>query len=263
MLLVVSRAVEYSMAQFLSGRTMIRAIIFDFNGVIADDEAPHVRCFQQALSEQGLSITKEDYYGTYLGMDERTCTRMLLAARDGTADERQLSRITRRKAELFRTYTALHKPELFPGVIDFVKNSKGRFRLAIASGGRREQIDAALAGTPIEQDFELIVTAEDCPIGKPDPAIYLMTLNRLNVTTPDASQIVPSECLVIEDSLAGIRSAKAAGMCVLAVATTYPLDKLGEADYVLPNICNMDPDVVSSKMAQSGRDGRFTASRQQ
>ncbi len=90
-----------------------------------------------------------------------------------------------------------------------------------------------------------------------------MTLNRLNVTAPDASQIVSSECLVIEDSLAGIRSAKAAGMCVLAVATTYPLDKLGEADYVLPNICNVDPDVVSGKTAQSGRGGRFPASRQQ
>src|SRR6476469_2781687 len=61
---------------------VIRAIIFDFNGVIADDETPHVYCFQQALAEVGLALTKEDYYGAYLGMDERTCTRMLLDQRE-------------------------------------------------------------------------------------------------------------------------------------------------------------------------------------
>src|SRR4026207_2161144 len=63
---------------------VIRVIGFVFNGVIADDETPHVCCFQQALAEAGLALTKEDYYGAYLGMDERTCTRMLLARREGT-----------------------------------------------------------------------------------------------------------------------------------------------------------------------------------
>jgi HAD superfamily hydrolase (TIGR01509 family) len=242
---------------------MIRAIIFDFNGVIADDETSHLVCFRQALGEQGLSITKDEYYGTYLGMDERTCARMLLTARDGTCDDGLLQRIILRKADLFRAYTAVHKPGLFPGVIDFVKAAARRHRLAIASGGRREQIDAALAGTPIEQEFEWIVAAEDCPIGKPDPTIYRMTLNRLNATASDSPQIVPAECLVIEDSLAGIRSAKAAGMRVLAVATTYPFDKLSEADCVLTNLCETTPDIIMSKIAQVGQESRFSASRPQ
>lgn len=227
---------------------MIRALIFDFNGVIADDETPHVRCFQQALAEEGLSLTSDEYYGTYLGMDERTCARALLSARDGTCDERLLLRITQRKAVLFRDYTAAHKPALFPGVVDWVKRAAGRYRLAIASGGRREQIDAALAGTPIERDFELIVAAEDCPTGKPDPAIYLLTLDRLNAAAPDSPRLLPSDCAVIEDSLAGIRSAKAAGMRVLAVATTYPLDKLCEADYAFPDLCGPDADIAIGRM---------------
>ncbi len=238
---------------------MIRAIIFDFNGVIADDETPHVVCFQQALADVGLSLTKDEYYGTYLGMDERTCTSLLLMRRDGACDDRILDRVTLRKSELFRTHAAEHPPELFPGVVEFVKGAKPSYRLAIASGGRREQIDAALAGTPIERDFELIISAEDCPVGKPDPAIYVLALKRLNAAGSLSPMLAPAHCLVIEDSLAGIRSAKAAGMRVLAVATTYPLDKLRDADDVLTSLREAAPHVVTSRLVQTGLDGRFTA----
>ena len=230
---------------------MIRAIIFDFNGVIADDETPHILCFQQALAEENLVLSKEEYYGTYLGMDERTCTRMLLTQRDGTCDEHLLSRIGERKAELFGRYTARHTPELFPGVIEFVKTARTRYRLAIASGGRRAQIDAALSGTPIEHDFEVIVTAEDCPVGKPDQAIYSLTCERLNTGGVSAETIKPAECLVVEDALAGIQSAKAAGMLVMALGTTYPLDKLSEADCIFENFRGVTPEIAISKLAQS------------
>lgn len=229
---------------------MIRAIIFDFNGVIADDETPHILSFQQALSEEGLSLTKDEYYADYLGMDERVCTRLLLIARDGICSDDALERITRRKTELFRAHTARQGPGLFPGVSDFVKAAKSRYRLAIASGGRREQIEAALAHTPIAGDFEPIIAAEDCPIGKPDPAIYRITLERLNVAQGAADPIAPAECLVIEDSLAGIRSAKAAGMRVLAVATTYPIDKLSEADFVALSLKDINPHRLIDKVTQ-------------
>ena len=236
---------------------MIRAIIFDFNGVIADDETPHVICFAQALAEENLSLTKEEYYGTYLGMDERTCTRMLLTKRDGACNEHQLLRIGQRKAELFRLYTARHKVQLFPGVIEFVKTAKARYRLAIASGGRRAQIDAALSGSPIEHDFEVIVAAEDCPVGKPDEAIYRLTCERLNAGRVGSDTIKPAECLVIEDSLAGIQSAKAAGMLVTALGTTYPLDKLGEADCLFQSLQNVTPEAMISQLARIGHEGRF------
>ena len=213
---------------------MIRAIIFDFNGVIADDETPHLICFQQALEEHGFSISKEEYYGAYLGMDERTCAAALLAARDGCCDRRVLQTIIDRKAELFREHTVSHRPPLFPGVVEFVRQAGTRYRLAIASGGRREQITDALRDTPIERDFAVIVSADDCAVGKPDPAIYSYTLKLLNAKEPRPPLVTAAECLVVEDSMAGIRSAKAAGMGVLAIATTYPLEKLSEADLVLP-----------------------------
>lgn len=208
----------------------LRAIIFDFNGVIADDEAPHFLCFRQALAEEGLELTKEEYYGFYQGMDERACAAALLAiaGRDNPAG---LQRIVERKAALFREYEKTQKPPLFPGVVGFVKEAAGRYRLAIASGGRREQIDYALRDTPIERDVSVIVSAEDVAIGKPDPAIYRLTLARINET--GVKPLIESqECLVIEDSLAGIQAARAAGMKVVAVATTYPAERLGQADLV-------------------------------
>ena len=218
---------------------MNRAIIFDFNGVLADDEAPHVLCFQQALAEVGLTLTAEEYYGAYKGMDERTCATLLLTARDGRSDGALLSRIMARKLDLFRRYTFAHKPALFYGVVPFVKEARSTFRLAVASGGRREQIEYVLAGTAIEHDFETIVSAEDCPIGKPDPAVYLLALQRLNDQRSFRSVLTPEDCLVLEDSRAGIEAAHAAGMTVVGVASTYPQEQLQEADLVVSNLKNL------------------------
>lgn len=221
---------------------MIRAILFDFNGVIADDETAHVECFCSALHEFGLTLSKTEYYGTYIGMDERSCTALLLTARDGKSEAGLIQQIQDRKAELFRFHPAAQKPELFPGVIEFVQAARPLCRMAIASGGRREQINRALCGTGIERAIELIVSADDCPVGKPDPAIYLLTLKRLNdVVRP---LLRPDECLVIEDSKAGIRAARAAGMPVLALATTYPADELREADCVMPSLAGVDPEAL-------------------
>ena len=125
---------------------MIRAIIFDFNGVIADDETPHLRCFQQALAEHGLSLTKNDYYDTHLGMDERTCAAALLTTREGTCDGNLLQAMMDRKATLFREYTAIHKPALFPGIVEFVKRAGAHYRLALPpeAGGSKSTLHCTI-----------------------------------------------------------------------------------------------------------------------
>ncbi|TLY38388.1 MAG: HAD family phosphatase [Nitrospirae bacterium] len=221
----------------------LRAIIFDFNGVLADDETPHFLAFQQALAEDGLALTQEAYYGAYLGMDERNCAAALLDSAGGGRDLARLRKIMARKATLFQAYTATHKPPLFEGAVEFVKQAGARYRLAIASGGKREEIEFALRETPIEKDFTVIVSAEDTLFGKPDPAIYRLALARLNAAPPRPRPPVrPPECLVIEDSRAGIRAALAAGMWVVGLATTYPADQLAEAHAVLPGLTGASLD---------------------
>ena len=212
------------------------AIIFDFNGVIADDETPHFLAFQHALAEEGVVLSREEYYGTYLGMDERNCLAALLRERTGANDPLREQRVHDRKASLFKAYTAAHKPPLFAGVTSFVAEAAARCRLAIATGGRREHVLSALEGTPIEHSFELLVSAEDIQVGKPDPAIYRLTLERFNARAQGSHALKPKDCLVIEDSIAGIQSAVKAGMIVLAVATTYPEHRLYEAHRVVDGL---------------------------
>ena len=226
----------------------MRAIIFDFNGVIADDEMTHLACFQEALREAGLALSKEDYYGTYLGMDERTCAAALLTRQHGSCDPALHTRIIERKAALFHDHTATHQAALFPWVTGFVKQAAGQYRLAIASGGKRDQIRSALAGQPIEPAFELIISADDCAVGKPDPAIYECALRQLNATRPKPPFLRASECLVIEDSRAGIQAGVQAGMRVLAVATTYPASQLTDAHLVLPSLDGVDPAELARRL---------------
>ena len=226
----------------------MRAIIFDFNGVIADDEMTHLACFQEALREAGLALSKEDYYGTYLGMDERTCAAALLTRQHGSCDPALHTRIIERKAALFHDHTATHQAALFPWVTGFVKQAAGQYRLAIASGGKRDQIRSALAGQPIEPAFELIISADDCAVGKPDPAIYECALRQLNARRPKPPFLRASECLVIEDSRAGIQAGVQAGMRVLAVATTYPASQLTDAHLVLPSLDGVDPAELARRL---------------
>jgi len=219
----------------------LRAIIFDFNGVIADDELLHFLSFQQALSEHGLSLTKEEYYGTYLGMDERMCAEALMKIQTGRVDQERLEQIAGHKAAVFNRLIVTQKPPLFPGVVELVRQAGSRCHLAIASGGRREQIEVALRGTPIERDFAVLVSAEDAAVGKPDPAIYVTALSKLNTAAPvPQPAITPAQCLVIEDSLAGIQAAHRASMKVLAVATTYPAAELKEADLIASGAWDID-----------------------
>ncbi|HNN44360.1 MAG TPA: HAD family phosphatase, partial [Nitrospira sp.] len=116
----------------------------------------------------------------------------------------------------------------------------------------REQILAALTGTAIEHKFELIVSADECPVGKPDPAIYEFTLRQLNARSPRPPLLRSSECLVIEDSRAGIQAALTAGMRVLAIATTYPASQLTEAHLVLPELDNVQPKDLAEQLFTAG-----------
>ena len=133
-------------------------------------------------------------------------------------------------------YTQSQTPPLFPGVIRLITRAMQRYRLAIASGGKHEQILRALRGTSVEHAFGVLVSAEDIAVGKPDPAIYRYTLERLNARRQAEPPVRPQECVVVEDSIAGIAAGLAADMKVVGVSTTYPAEHLTRAHLVLPSL---------------------------
>lgn len=212
----------------------LSAIIFDFDGVIADTEPLHFVSFRQTLSEIGISLTESDYYTDYLGYDDRGCFIAALTAHRRPTDSAALMQLMQRKAHAYLE-SVKNRLVIFPGVREFVREAAAAYPLAIASGALRHEIEVILEQAGLQKEFLHITGAEDVTRGKPDPEPFLHALNGLN-RQPRNQAIAAESCLVIEDSIPGIRGAKTAGMKVLAVANTHTIMDLHEADVVAQNL---------------------------
>lgn len=212
---------------------MLKAVIFDFNGVLVDDEPIHLEMFRKVLEEEGLSLSEKDYYERYLGMDDRSCFEAAFADQGRGLDDSALEELVRRKARYYRA-AAKDKIALFPGVEKLVRELSGSYPLAIASGALREEIETILQRIGLREYFQVVVSAEDTSIGKPSPETFAKALSQLNEKR--SQPILACECLVIEDSKEGILGARQAGMKCLAVANSYPADELTQADAVVRSL---------------------------
>lgn len=214
--------------------TSLAAIIFDFDGVIADTEPLHFAGFRQTLAEVGISLTETDYYANYLGYDDRGCFITALTAHRQPADPATLTQLMQRKAHAYMESVKDHLV-IFPGVCEFVREAAVVYPLAIASGALRHEIEVILEQAGLRKEFLHITSAEDVTRGKPDPQPFLQALAALNRQCGDQA-ITAGSCLVIEDSIPGIRSAKTAGMKVLAVTNTHTIRDLHEAHMVTQSL---------------------------
>jgi HAD superfamily hydrolase (TIGR01509 family) len=219
---------------------MLKAIIFDCDGVIVDSEPHHLRAFQTVLAEEGIPLTREAYYEKYLAMDDKGAFETVLAEWNRPADKDAVKPLILRKKGVYQALSQ-EKLILYPGVVDFVQKAQGRYHLAIASGAFRAEIKAALDYGHIRDAFPVIVSAQDVRRGKPHPEAYLTALQQLNERTNEPPML-PSECVVIEDSLHGVEAARAAGMRCLAVTNSYPREMLnGRADRIVDSLIGLDP----------------------
>ena len=216
---------------------MLRAIIFDFDGVVADSEPLHFAVFQRVLGELGFFLSQEEYYAEYLGYDDKGCFTAFLASRGRSASPAVIDQLVGRKAAIYLEHIN-RQLVIFPGVREFVREAAKQYRLAICSGALRQEIELILEATGIRQQFEHITSSEDVTRGKPDPEGFLHALRSLNVRS-DGAVVKPEHCLVIEDSIPGIRGARAAGMKVLAVANTHPGEELSEADVTTDSLASI------------------------
>lgn len=213
---------------------MLRAIIFDFNGILVDDEPIHLKMFQKVLGEEGVSLSEKDYYERYLGMDDRGCFKAAFHDAGRELDNSTLQVMIQRKAVCYREFIE-KEMRVFTGVSQLIPLLSPRFALAIASGALRSEIELILENIHLRKHFQAIASAEDVKEGKPSPEIFLKALSLLNQARTD-SPILSSECLVIEDSKEGILGARRAGIKCLAVANTYSAQELKQADAVVKSL---------------------------
>src|SRR5262249_55956509 len=172
---------------------MVRALIFDFNGVLADDDPIHMEAFQRVINEEGLSFTDEEYLDKYLPLNDWDCFRTLFAEHFRPLPQDKLEDLVRRKsAYYFQSIDG--KTVLFEEAAMAVKAAAARFWLAIASGARREEIFYILEQGGIKTCFSAIVAAEDVRFGKPHPEPFSRAHEKLQAMEPS---LTTSECIAI------------------------------------------------------------------
>ena len=225
---------------------MIQAILFDFNGVIIDDEPLHMKAYQEALRSEGIRLREEDYFDS-LGMDDETFVRAAFARSGQAIDDQKMRAVIKQEAELHRRMIEDNLP-LFPGVVTFIKAAARHYLLGIVSMSRRTQIEHALERAKLSDSFSVIVSAEMVRACKPDPECYNRGFLLVDQTQRAAGKLSlsPNECLVIEDSPPGIRAARAAMMHTLGVTNTVSADELraAGAEVVTASLADWTTDTV-------------------
>lgn len=223
---------------------MLKAIIFDFDGIIAHTEPLHLKAFQATLSNYGIVLTEGEYYEKYLAYDDKTFFLELLQDRKFKHGEQLRNEMMRVKSARYDKLISGNM-ELLPGAEEFIKTAGDRYPLAIGSGALRGEIVDILGHAGLQSYFKVIVSAEDVTRSKPAPDVFIEALSRMNQAFP-GSEILAGDCLVIEDSLAGIRAALSAGMKCLAITNSYPGERLSQAQLIKDSLIGLGVDELEA-----------------
>ncbi|MEE8349306.1 MAG: HAD family phosphatase [Acidobacteriota bacterium] len=210
----------------------LRAIIFDFNGVLVDDEAVHFRAFQLTIQEEGLDLDWEEYCEKYLPYDDLNLFTHFLKDRDRPTAAQDIDQLIQVKSGHYFKAIEQDAPTI-QSSLAFVNSLPSGIALAIASGAARQEIEFILDQLNLTQRFSPIISSSDVEHGKPHPEAFLKALEGLQEGDPTLER---QQVIVIEDSHQGVASAHQAGMKCVALATTYPSATLSEADWVLDTL---------------------------
>lgn len=215
----------------------LRAIVFDFDGVIANTEPLHYAAFRDVLDKKGVELTEAQYYDRYLGFSDVGAFRKISDDRGfaWTADE--LGALTSQKAVRLERLER-HQSVLFPGAEEAIRRAAAAAPLAITSGALRAEIVRVLDRADLTRWFAVIVAAGDTAVSKPAPDPYLYTVAQLAALVP--SPLAARDCVAIEDSPWGIESARKAELRTVGVTTSYDRRALARADLVIADVSALD-----------------------
>jgi len=225
---------------------MIEAIVFDFDGVLVDSEPLHYQAFLEVGRPEGFEFDYPAYIERYVGFDDRGVFEALLneaGRREEAADPVFVAALIERKAQAFERVAA-EQGAAMPGAEALVRSVGERWPLAIASGATQAEIRKLLDRIRLAGCFDPVVAADDVARSKPDPETYAQAVRRLGVPA--------AHCLAIEDTPAGLRAAREAGLRTLGVAGTVLPSELGEAERVADSLRGLDAETLERWFGEPG-----------
>jgi len=215
---------------------MIKALVFDFDGVLADSELLHLRSYQEILGPYGIEMTRDAYWERYLGLDDAGVFAQVAADNHLLFGDEEIELLTLEKGRHFEALIS-REHVLFPAAAPVVRRLAAEWPVGIASGSLRREIELMLRGAELADVFKFIVSSEDTEYSKPAPDPYVLAAAHHGVA-PDA-------CLAIEDSHQGLQSARTAGLHTIALAGTYSRASLTPyADLVVDSIEEITVELI-------------------
>ena len=222
------------------------AVVFDFDGVLADTEPLHLRIYETLAAEHGFPFTADEYYRRYLGFDDIGVFEALSRDKGLRIDGGRLDALIARKTRLFQDLVR-ETPVLFPGTAACLRALQATCPIAIASGALGHEIALILGSAGLGDLVPVVVAAGDTPQGKPAPDPYMRAMERLSLA--QGRHLRPAASVAIEDSRWGLESAQKAGLLTVALTTSYPERELGHPDLVLPDIADVTPARLGTLVA--------------
>jgi HAD superfamily hydrolase (TIGR01509 family) len=220
----------------------LKAVIFDFDGVVVDTEHLHFEAFNRILEPMGMGFSWDVYLRDLIGLDDRGAFETILRKCRQPYNEVEVARLVERKAATFNYMVSQEPPDPFPGSVELIRKLSGRIPLGLCSGALLSDITPIFKALNLESAFDILVTADDVRYSKPDPACYRLAVRRL--AEKHGIDLAAPECLAIEDTPAGIAAAKGARLKVLALTNSYDSAYLGQADYVRETLEGLDLDAL-------------------
>ena len=215
----------------------IRAVVLDFDGVIADTERLHYAAFRDVFADRGWTLSEAAYFDRYIGYDDYGLVREFVRDSGMAITEGDSDTLVEAKGRLFGRHLE-SSDILFPGVKASIEQLSARFPMGIASGALHHEIVAILRTSGLLERFSVIVAADDVTLSKPAPETYLTAAERLGVPA--------SACVAVEDSVAGLAAARSAGMRTIGVTTTSTRLALASADRIVAGLHEVSPDLIAA-----------------